>query len=119
MEIKGKVLIIGEVQHIGDTFKKRELILEYAENPSYPETVKFEAIQDKITLLDTINIGDELEVSFNIRGRGHTNKEGVTSYFNSLVVWRLSKLSSNGAKPTYVKPVDLNVPIGEDDTLPF
>lgn len=91
MELKGKVHEIGATQQVSDTFTKRSLVIEYAENPTYPEYIQFEAIQDKTALLDGLKAGDEVEVSFNLRGRPWTNKEGVTSYFNSLVIWKLTK----------------------------
>lgn len=122
MEIKGKVHEIGAVQQVSDTFKKRDLILEYAENPSYPEYIRFEALQDKTALFDTIKAGDEVEVSFNLRGRPWTDKAGKTSYFNSLVVWRLNALANSGGAevtPAFAPPVDLSSAPGEDDDLPF
>lgn len=122
MEIKGKVHEVGAIQQVSETFKKRDLVVEYAENPSYPEYIKFEALQDKTALLDALKPGDEVEVSFNLRGRPWTNREGVTSYFNSLVVWRITALTNNAAAaaaPAYAPPVDLNARAGEDDDLPF
>jgi len=123
MEIKGKVHEVGALQQVSDTFKKRDLIVEYAENPSYPEYIRFEALQDKTALFDSLKPGDEIEVSFNLRGRPWTNKEGVTSYFNSLVVWRITALTNttaSAAAPAYAPPVvDLNTSAGEDDDLPF
>lgn len=118
MEIKGKVFAIGEMQQVSETFKKRDMVVEYAENPSYPEYIKFEAIQDKANLFDSVNLGDEVEVSFNLRGRPWTNKEGVTSYFNSLVIWRITKLAQ-GSTPAYIAPVDLNTTDDENQDLPF
>lgn len=121
MEIKGKVHEIGAVQQISETFKKRDLIVEYTENPSYPEYIRFEALQDKITLFDNLKPGDEVEVSFNLRGRPWTNKEGVTSYFNSLVIWRLTILGpqmTEAAQPT-ADSVNLIDSSSEKDDLPF
>ncbi|MGE6218619.1 DUF3127 domain-containing protein [Nubsella zeaxanthinifaciens] len=124
MEIKGKVHEIGAIQQVSETFKKRDLIVEYAENPTYPEYIRFEALQDKTALFDTLKAGDEIEVSFNLRGRPWTNKDGVTSYFNSLVVWRITSLANGAgaapaAAPQYAAPVDVNTAAGEDDDLPF
>lgn len=120
MEIKCKVHEVGVLQQVSETFKKRDLIVEYAENPTYPEYIKFETMQDKTSLLDSVKVGDEIEVSFNLRGRPWTNKEGVTSYFNSLVVWRLTLLTAAANVITPVAPVDLNTPAeGGEDDLPF
>lgn len=121
MELKGKVHEIGALQQVSETFKKRDLIVEYAENPTYPEYIRFEALQDKTALFDSLKVGDEIEVSFNLRGRPWTAKDGKVSYFNSLVVWRINALAANaaGATPAYAPPVDLNSAPGEDDDLPF
>jgi hypothetical protein len=122
MELKGKVHEIGALQQVSETFKKRDLIIEYAENPTYPEYIRFEALQDKTALFDSLKVGDEIEVSFNLRGRPWTAKDGKVSYFNSLVVWRINALAGNAAAaatPAYAPPVDLNSAPGEDDDLPF
>ena len=44
MEIKGKVHEVSPTTQVTDSLKKRELIVEYVENPQYPEYLKFEAI---------------------------------------------------------------------------
>lgn len=120
MELKGKVHEIGGLQQVSETFKKRDLIIEYAENPTYPEYIRFEALQDKTALFDSLKQGDEVEVSFNLRGRPWTDKTGKTSYFNSLVVWRLNVIGGSQAQsPQYAPPADLNSSPGEDDDLPF
>ncbi len=122
MEIKGKVHEIGALQQVSETFKKRDLIIEYAENPTYPEYIRFEALQDKTSLFDSLKPGDDVEVSFNLRGRPWTDKAGKTSYFNSLVVWRINALSNSAASastPAYAPPADLNSAPGEEDDLPF
>lgn len=126
MEIKGKVHEIGAVQQVTDTFKKRDLIVEYAENPQYLEYIRFEATQDRVSLFDNLLPGEEIEVSFNLRGRPWTNREGVTSYFNSLVAWRVNKIAaatSPGVASTTAQqippPVDISSSSEEDDDLPF
>lgn len=122
MELKGKVHEIGALQQVSETFKKRDLIIEYAENPTYPEYIRFEALQDKTTLFDSLKPGDDVEVSFNLRGRPWTDKTGKTSYFNSLVVWRINALTNSAAAPAtpaYAPPADLSSASGEEDDLPF
>lgn len=123
MDIKGKVHEVGEVITVSDKFKKRELVIEYAENPTYPEYVKFEAVQDKVGLLDPLKVGDQVEVFFNLRGRPWTDKAGKTQYFNTLAVWRLNVLGAEAPAantPAYAPPVDIAADPGSDDSdLPF
>lgn len=117
MEIKGKCYAVGKTEQVSDKFKKRELIVEYIENPQYPEYLKFEAGNDKCDLLDNIRVGDDIEVFFNLRGRTWTDKQGKKSYFNSLQLWKINILSK-GSAPEYAQPADLSSPPDEDD-LPF
>lgn len=124
MEIRGKVHEIGQVQNVTETFKKRDLIVAYAENPQFVEYIRFEATQDRVSIFDNLAIGDEVEVSFNLRGRPWTNKEGVTTYFNSLIAWRVTKVANTAAAPApgytdMPAPADLTGTSGDDDDLPF
>lgn len=123
MELRGKVHEIGATQNVTDTFKKRDLIVAYAENPQFVEYIRFEATQDRVNIFDNLSVGEEIEVSFNLRGRPWTNKEGVTTYFNSIVAWRVTKLASSAAAPApgyadMPAPVDISS-AGADDDLPF
>ena len=122
MEIKGKIHEIASVANVTETFKKRELIVEYAENPQYPEFIKFEALQDKVNMFDSLKVGDQVEVSFNLRGRPWTDRNGKTAYFNTLVVWRITVLTGAQAQspqPEFAAPVDLDSAPAADDDLPF
>src|SRR5690606_22305123 len=125
MEITGKVHEVGPVQQISDTFRKRDLVIQYAENPQFVEYIKFEATQDRVNIFDNLNPGDDVSVSFNLRGRPWTNKDGVTSYFNSLVAWRVNKGASEPPlAPSYNTPAsapqaDISSSNNEDDDLPF
>lgn len=115
MEIKGKCFEVGQTQQVTEKFKKRELIVEYAENPTYPEYLKFECGNDKCDLLDNIKPGQQVEVFFNLRGKPFTDKTGKKSYFNSMQLWKINVLS---AGPQYTKPADISSQPEEDD-LPF
>ena len=42
MKVSGKILEVKDIQQVSDTFKKRVFILEYADNPQYPEYITFE-----------------------------------------------------------------------------
>ena len=117
MIITGKVHEVGATHQVSESFKKRDLIIAYAENPQFVEYIRFEATQDRVSIFDGLKEGDEVEVHFNLRGRPWTNKEGQTTYFNSLVAWRVQKLSE-GSGDTTPPPVDISEPT-QDDDLPF
>ncbi len=98
MNIKGKLLEKSDTQQISATFKKREFIVEYSENPQYPEFLKFELIQDRCDLVDAIQPGQEIDVSFNLKGRKWTDPKGEVKYFNSLQAWKVERV--NDVSPT-------------------
>ena len=123
MQIKAKMLEIFKIQQVTNTFKKREFVVEYAENPQYPEFLKFELIQDKCDILDDFSIGQEVEVHFNLKGRKWTNPKGEIVYFNTLQAWRILDTSSQpNAKPQNDAPPLPDEPppfLDEDDEIPF
>lgn len=90
MEIKAKIQTIFPSQQVTASFKKREFVVEYADNPQYPEFIKFECIQDKCDQLDSFSEGQDVNVSFNLKGRKWTDPQGVDKYFNSLQAWRIT-----------------------------
>ena len=89
MNIKGKLVEIFDTVQVTETFKKREFIIEDNKIPEYPEYIKVELIQDKVSLLDSLNVGDEVNVLINIKGRKWEDKEGNIRYFNSIQGWKI------------------------------
>jgi|SRR5690606_574676 len=121
MEISGRIKKVFETQTFTSGFKKRELVVTTQEQ--YPQDILVEFTQDKTDLLNTVNPGDEVKISINLRGREWINPEGVAKYFNSIQGWRLEK---GGAAPASfneyadVPPVTNDVQGGnEPDDLPF
>lgn len=90
-EIKGKLFLKNDTQVISDRFKKREFIL-HEDDAEYPQHIKFQLTQDKVNLLYSINIGDEINVAFNVRGNSW-EKNGTTSYFNNLDAWKIDLIN--------------------------
>ena len=113
MEIKGTIEVIFDEQVISDSFRKREFVLRYADNPEYPELIKLEFVQDKTILLDTYKVGQEVTVSINLRGRKWTDPKGVDKYFNTLVAWKIDGEQRDSSLDDQTPPKD------EADDLPF
>ncbi len=121
MNVKGKILEISDIQKISDKFQKRDFVLEYVENPQYPEFLQFEMIQDKCAQLDQFSAGDEVNVYFNLKGRKWTNPQGQVKYFNSLQAWRLEKEDANipPAPQDMEEPEWINTDSSGEEDLPF
>ncbi len=70
-EIEGDLIVKEDTVDINASFKKREFVIEVINerNPDWNDLIKFQAIQDKCSLLDPFQLGDKIKVSFNIKGR--------------------------------------------------
>ena len=95
-EISGRLAEKFDTQKVSDRFQKREFVLEIKSTGTtgfeFVDFIKFQATQDKCTLLDPVSIDDELKVSFNLRGR-KWEKDGKVSYFTNLEAWRFEKVN--------------------------
>ena len=100
MEIKGIIKKISETVQISDRFRKREFVVEYSNNPDYPQPLQFELVQDRCELLDSFQEGQEVEVHFELRGREWTSPQGQVKYFNSLQAWKLATEQDVAKTPT-------------------
>ena len=125
MEIQGSIKLIGNVQEISPTFKKRELVVTTDEQ--YPQTISVEFVQDKTDLLNKFEIGQNVKVAINLRGREWENPQTKEiKYFNSIQGWRIELLGNSNSDDD-LPPIDNLSPFepasetnDEDlDDLPF
>ena len=86
-DVTGRLHEIFDEQQVSEKFRKREFVLE-VQDGQYPEQIKFQLVQDKTALIDPYKMGDEVKVTFNLRGRGF-NKNGQMLYFTNLEAWRI------------------------------
>lgn len=120
--LRGVIHEIGETQQVTESFKKRDIVVVVSENPQFPEYVSLQTTQERVHIFDNLKAGEYVEVDWNLRGRPWVNKEGITTYFNSLVAWRVTPLTNTqqAKQPDYtdIPPVDISE--GDDnDDLPF
>ncbi|WP_185876879.1 DUF3127 domain-containing protein [Blattabacterium cuenoti] len=116
MEIIGRVKKIFKSQKFDSGFRKREIVLT-TEEP-YPQNILIEFIQDKVDLLENINIKDKIKVFINIRGREWTNPEGLIKYFNSIQGWKIEDFSSPSSSRK-TSSVSSSLSSDDFDDLPF
>jgi hypothetical protein len=106
-KLTGTLKVANETQVISEKFSKREFVIETTDQ--YPQLVMFQLTQDKCNLLDGFGIGNQLEVSFNLRGREWTSPAGEVKYFNTLEAWRLERIGTElpTAQPLHEEADDL------------
>ncbi|MCP3684809.1 MAG: DUF3127 domain-containing protein [bacterium] len=92
-ELSGKVKVIQDPQTFSSGFSKRELVVS-VEDGNYTQDINFEFLKEKADLLNDLAAGDEVNVSFNIRGREYNGR-----YFNNLTAWRLEKIANQAQAP--------------------
>ncbi|MFT5777500.1 MAG: hypothetical protein ACI837_000435 [Crocinitomicaceae bacterium] len=127
-KLTGTVKLINDTVQISEKFAKREFVINDASS-MYPQDIMFQSVQDKCAMLDGINEGETVEVSFNLRGREWTSPQGEVKYFNTLDAWRIEKVGAGMPKGG---PSDMNLDASttattttattesaEDDDLPF
>tara|TARA_R110000796_G_scaffold14571_11_gene47652 strand:+ start:1271 stop:1636 length:366 start_codon:yes stop_codon:yes gene_type:complete len=118
-KVTGRVLVIMDAQKISEKFIKRDFVIEPS-GEMYPQKVVFQLVQDKTTIIDGFIPGDEIEVSYNLRGRDWTNPQGETKYFNTLECWRIERGGAYAPpKPNESMPISAPTTSAEDDDLPF
>ena len=97
-EISGRLAERFETQKVSDRFQKREFVLEIKSTGNtgfeFVDFIKFQATQDKCSLLDQFGIDEEVKVSFNLRGR-KWEKDGKVSFFTNLEAWRVEKVQND------------------------
>ena len=74
MQIEARIQKIMDEQVVSDRFRKREFVVQTKEQ--YPQTLCFEFTQDKTSVLNNFQVGQEVNVEFNIRGREWTPPQG-------------------------------------------
>lgn len=127
-KLQGLVKVVSPIVQVNEKFSKREFVV--TDNSSmYPQDIMFQLTQDKCSLAEGIQVNDQIEVSFNLRGREWTSPQGEVKYFNTLEAWRIDKVGSNGGgipasgpSPMTLNPVTASPELTSekaDDDLPF
>lgn len=91
MQVIGKLEEVHDVVKRTETFSVREFVLEISSPTSqYSEHVLFQLTNNRTTLVDSFQLGQEIVVDFDLQGRKWTNPEGRVVFFNRLNAWRIS-----------------------------
>ncbi len=126
-ELTGKLVAKYDTVQRTETFKTREFAVEKTEDingRTITNYAKFQCVQDKTSIIDRVNIGDEIKVYFNIKG-SKWEKDGKVNYITNLDAWRIEQILQTGAgsknDSEYLEPLDTfsATPPDAVDDLPF
>ncbi len=115
-ELTGNVKLIQDAQTFGSGFTKREMVVTVPDG-KYPQDINLEFVQDKVSLLDTLQVGQEVTVTFDIRGREYNGR-----YFNNLQGWKIQTGAAAHSEANPTPNFDHAAPgnMGDfDDDIPF
>ena len=90
----GKVTKINATIQVSEKFQKRTFVLTDGA-ASYPNLIEFQLTQKNCDLIEGVRVGDEVEVTFGLKGRNWTNGQGEEKTFNTLDVFRLKKVTAS------------------------
>jgi hypothetical protein len=81
--IKGAIKLINPIKVISDKFSVREFVVT-TPDAKYPQDILFQTINDKMDVLESLGVGQQVEVSYNVRGREFNGR-----YYNTLDAWKV------------------------------
>ena len=119
-EMTGKLVAKFDTVQRSESFKTREFVIEKSEENNgrtFTSYIKFQCVQDRTTMPDRFNIGDEVKVQFNIKG-SKWEKDGRTNYITNLDAWRMESVKLGGDTSQEVNYSDIP-PSDVVDDLPF
>ncbi len=111
-ELTGKIKLLQEPKTFDSGFTKREMVV-IVEDGKYPQEINLEFVQDKVALLDNLQPGQNVTVSFDIRGREYNGR-----YFNNLQGWKVLT-GDEAAMDASAPPQDTPPADAYDDDIPF
>ena len=86
---QGAIKIVNETQSFATSdFTKREFVITTEADTDYPQDIKFAFTKDKCAILDKYAVGQEVIVSFNMRGNEYNGK-----YYVNLQAWKIEGLA--------------------------
>lgn len=102
MEITGIIKVIGDTNVFGsNSFKKRDLVITTIEQ--YPNDIIIQFTQQRCDLLNNLQVGQNVKVYINIKGREWTNPQGEIKYFNTIEGWKIEVIQTTNV--AYQQPV--------------
>ena len=115
MEITGKLSELlpeqGGQGKTGNTWRKRTIVIETLDS-QYPKKVCFDVWGDRIDQLQSVAIGDEIEISFDIESREFNGK-----WYTNAKAWKFEKKQA-GAQASAPQTSAANPPLPGAGAMP-
>lgn len=109
-KFKGKLIEKSDITNVGKT-TKQEFVLQDT-STQWENFAKFDIYGDKIQFLKHVNLNEEIEVSFNIKGRQYNGKT-----YTNLVAYLVN--SDYNKKTETIEQTQVTENNSQPDDLPF
>jgi single-strand DNA-binding protein len=90
-EVEGKLHRLFPTEQKSASFQTREFVLEVPDG-NYPQLIKFQSVQERCAMLDDYREGENIKVSFDLRGREWNGK-----YLTNLNAWRIERVGEGAS----------------------
>jgi len=117
-KFKGIAYKVGNVETISEKFRKREFVVTDGA-AQYPQYIPFTFVNDKCDLLDSIAEGQEVEVSFSLKGREWTSPQGQVKYFSTIEGFAITASGTQAFAPNIPPSAPGSGHTDDQDALPF
>ena len=116
MKVTGRIHNVGALRVVSEKFKSKDVVLLTDEK--FPQYITIQFTQDKTELLTQNNIGEQVEVSINLRGRKWESPQGEIKYFNTIEGWQINAVQNFDAQKFADKEPTIIIDDSDND-LPF
>jgi len=90
-DLTGTVKLVKDPQTFDSGFTKREFVVT-TEGERFPQDIKFECVKERTSLLDAVQPGQRVKVTFDLRGNEYNDR-----YYVNLTAWRLEPADAGDA----------------------
>lgn len=112
-EMTGTVKKVFDQQTFPSGFAKREFVIT-TEDDRYPQDILIACVKEGCSLLDSVQPGERMRVSFRIRGREYKER-----FFVNLEAYQIDRLDVDGSG-TSIEPAGAgDEPPLDDGPMPF
>jgi hypothetical protein len=120
LKIKGRLIAVlptvTGISKAGKDWTKKDFVIETDEG-QFTKKIAFTLFGDKTNAVDSVAVGTELEVSFNIDSREVNDK-----WYHNINAWLVKPIAAAAAPAQYSQtppPPPASMPDGTQDDLPF
>jgi hypothetical protein len=119
MKVTGKIHNVGTLRKVSEKFKSKDVVLLTDEK--FPQYITIQFTQDKTELITQNDVGQQVEVSINLRGREWKSPQGEIKYFNTIEGWQINAVAGaveNKGREALKKTI-IHESNFDNDDLPF